>query len=322
MSRKVVKSKKWGRLFLALHLLLLTQITWWVIVFTKYVNTVKNLRLQLPGSMEGISQIENEAFRQKLMFFSESAFFALIASVALWILFRALRTEEKSLEAQRNFIEVITHESKTPLTALKLRLDSFSEKIANKCSEAELKRVLELAQQEVRRLTSIIEKALEVSRFEKPNLAQEPIPLHRLLQDLLEDLTVVLKEKSIALDLKLEENIHVTGDSWTLKTALQNIIENSIHYNQSSVKQLAISLSSQGGKAKIEIWDNGPGIPESERPLIFEKYFRGKAGKKTPGTGLGLYLTSQIILAHRGTVELERSEEGAKFVVSLPLEGR
>jgi signal transduction histidine kinase len=299
-----------------------TQISWWVIVFTKYVDTVKSLRLQLSGSSEVISQFENEAFRQKVMFFSESAFFALIASVALWILFRALRTEEKSLEAQRNFLEVITHESKTPLTALKLRLESLGEKITSRSNESDLMRALELSLQEVRRLTSIIEKSLEVSRVEKQSLVHESIPLDQLIQDLVLEIEPVFKEKQVHLDLKLENGIRLVGDSWTLKNAFKNLIENSLNYNQSNEKRLSISLSKAEGKAKICVWDNGPGVPENEKPLIFEKYFRGKAGKKVPGTGLGLYLTHQIIAAHGGSIELESNPQGAKFLIYLPLGAR
>jgi len=320
MSREFLKSKKWGRLFLALHLLLLTQIAWWVIVFTKYVDTVHSLRLQLPGGAEMFSQIENEARRQKLMFFSESAFFALIASIALWLLFRALKTEQKSREVQRNFIEVITHESKTPLTALKLRLESIQEKIGAQFSEAEVTRALELALLEVKRLTSIIEKSLEVSRVDKPKLMKEMLELAPLIKNVIQEMEPVILEKNIQVKLRLDDKVKISADSWALKNALQNLIENSLNYNQSPKKEISIELSEINDKAEISIKDNGPGIPEGERELIFEKYFRGKAGRRVPGTGLGLYLTKQIVLAHEGVIKLNPSQQGSHFSIIFPLE--
>ena len=146
---------------MAVFLLLLSQIAWWAIVFSRYVDTVEELKrtnAQLQSQLVGssgvdLSFISREAFRQKVMFFSESVFFALIASLALWLLFRALKTE-RSREGQRNFIEVLTHESKTPLTALKLRLESIKEKMADSSLTLDVQRALF----EVRRLTSIVER--------------------------------------------------------------------------------------------------------------------------------------------------------------------
>ena len=199
MSTKALNKKNWGLLFVALHLLLLSQIVWWAIVFPRYVETVKELKLQnsfLASQTKNLSvisqsEVEKEAFHQKVMFLSESAFFALIASLALWLLFRALKKEEKSREIQRNFIEVLTHESKTPLTALKLLLESAKEKLSQAPPSEDLRRALD----EVRRLSGIFDKALELNRLERYTFSFEEIDLGELTLSLLKRMEPVFKEK-------------------------------------------------------------------------------------------------------------------------------
>ena len=199
MSTKALNKKNWGLLFVALHLLLLSQIVWWAIVFPRYVETVKELKLQnsfLASQTKNLSvisqsEVEKEAFHQKVMLLSESAFFALIASLALWLLFRALKKEEKSREIQRNFIEVLTHESKTPLTALKLLLESAKEKLSQAPPSEDLRRALD----EVRRLSGIFDKALELNRLERYTFSFEEIDLGELTLSLLKRMEPVFKEK-------------------------------------------------------------------------------------------------------------------------------
>jgi len=325
MPGKTLKQKRWGRLFLALHLLLISQIAWWAIVFSRYVNQVSELKLRnafLESSQNqsvSLSQsaVEKEAFHQKAMFFSESAFFALIASLALWLLFRALRTEEKSREIQRNFIEVLTHESKTPLTALKLLLESAREKVTQVPASDDLRRALE----EVRRLAGIIDKALELNRLERYSFSFEEIDLGELTESILKRMEPVFKERNVKVESALKKGILLSGDAFGLLNSIQSLIENSVFYNNAPDKLMSVTLQELSGKAVLSVKDNGPGIPKQEEELVFERFFRGKAGKRVAGTGLGLYLTRQVILAHKGSIQLIPGASGAHFEIQLPLKG-
>jgi signal transduction histidine kinase len=323
MFKRSLNQKKWGLLFLALHLLLLSQVLWWVIVFCRDVDLVKNLRTQNLFFSEklgivaetSLGIIEKEARHQKIMFLSESSFFALVASLALWLLFKGLKREEKTLKAQRNFIEVISHESKTPLTALKLRLESIKEKFAENSISIDIDRALE----EVRRLSRILEKALELNRMERYSLAQEPVDIGHLISDLLRRMEPLLRERKILINCNLEEGLTVRGDSYGLQNSLQSLIENAVQYNDSAEKKVTVGLTRCDAEVVLSVQDNGPGVPKKEEALIFDRFYRGRSGKKVPGTGLGLYLAQQIIQAHQGVLRLVRSKEGAHFEIKLPL---
>lgn len=325
MSTKALNKRNWGRLFVALHLLLISQIVWWAIVFSRYVNTVKDLKLrnaffeaqtsgQSPVSQE---DVEKEAFHQKTMFLSESAFFAVIASLALWLLFQALKKEEKSREIQRNFIEVLTHESKTPLTALKLLLESAKEKLTQSPATDELKKALD----EVRRLSSIVDKALELNRLERYTFSFEEIDLGELTRSILKRMEPVFREKNVKVEYRLMDGLVLRGDSFGLLSSIQSLIENSVIYNDAPDKRVEVELKSLLGKAILSVKDNGPGISEQESPFIFERFYRGKTGKRVAGTGLGLYLTKQVVLAHKGSIRLVPEPAGAHFEIQLPIGG-
>jgi signal transduction histidine kinase len=324
MPERTLKQRKWGFLFLALHLLLLSQVLWWGIVFCRDVNSLKELKIRnhwLQTQLGRENQVtlevfEREALHQKVMFLSESVFFALVASLALWLLFKALRTEEKSRVSQRNFIEVISHESKTPLTALKLRLESVKEKLG----EAPLTRDLNLALEEVRRLSSILEKSLELNRMERYSFSFELVDLSQLVSEVLRRMDPVFKEKQIDVHSQLSSGLVVRGDSFGLQNSIQSLIENSVLYNDAKEKALSVELNQQLGSVLFSVKDNGSGIAEKDEPFIFDRFYRGKAGKKVPGTGLGLYLTKQIISAHQGILRLVRSGQGAHFEIQLPLQ--
>lgn len=310
-------------MFLALHLLLISQIVWWAIVFSRYVNSNKELKLrnsvlesQLKlGTAIPLEKLEREVFHQKTMFLSESVFFAVIASLALWLLFRALKTEERSRKSQRNFIEVLTHESKTPLTALKLRLESIREKLGENPLSEDLRRALE----EVRRLIGIFDKSLELNRLERYTLSFEEVNLGELTSSILRRMEPLFKEKDVRVECELPGNMWVRGDSFGLQNSIQGILENSVIYNDSKQKKLVVSLKKSDHSAVLSVQDNGPGVPPVESEFIFERFYRGKAGKRVPGTGLGLYLSRQIIAAHKGVLRLVPDNLGAHFEIKLPL---
>lgn len=323
MSQRTLKQKKWGWLFLALFLLLLSQVFWWAIVFCRDVNVIQQLKTQVHqlSSQLGIAGLGNsesffqEATRQKTMFISESIFFALVASLALWLLFRALKREEKTLKTQRDFIEVISHESKTPLTALKLRLESVREKSTDKVVRDDLNRALD----EVRRLSGILHKALELNRVEMYSYNKDVFDLGDLMSQLLKRMEPVFNQKEVELKSELEPSLLVHGDAFGIQNSIQSVIENGVHYNDSPQKRLTVKVTKENNQAIIMIADNGPGITEKEESFIFDKFFRGKAGKKVPGTGLGLYLAKQIVSNHYGVLRLVKSKVGAQFEIRLPL---
>ena len=324
MPEQTQKQRRWGAVFTAICVLLMAQVTWWTWVFYRDVDLIKELKIknhwlevQL-GSLKGLplSVFEDEAFHRRFMFISEGAFFAAMACLALWLLYRALRSEEKSREVQRNFIEVVSHESKTPLTALKLRLEAIAE------SNPEHAKDIHLSLEEVRRLSSILEKALQLNRLEKYSFTFEQIDLALVVQEVLKRMEPVFSSKKVAVTKELQEGLLIKGDVFAVQNTVQTLLENSVLYNESENKELRVEVRPELSRVILSVSDNGPGISEKESEKVFERFYRGRSGRKVPGTGLGLYIARAIVQAHQGVIRLIRDGAGAHFEIEFPLTTR
>jgi two-component system, OmpR family, sensor histidine kinase CiaH len=317
-----VTQKRWVKLFVAVSVLMLTQVAWWLDVFSRNVKTIAELKqenatlrgiVNQPGVLESI---KTTAYHKQLMFFSETFVFAALTGFGLYLLFRALRFQEKARETQKQFIETMTHESKTPLTALKLRLESIIEKNQG---ESQLSKELGQSLEEVRRLGSVFEKALHLNRMENYAFRFEEIPFSDTVKEVIRRMDPLFRQKSVKVTVTVAENVWVRGDLFGLQNTVQSLLENAVLYNDKVAKEVQIELREQSSEVSLKIADNGPGIPETEKEKIFEKFYRAKTSRRIPGTGLGLYLTKHIVESHSGKIELKSNvQDGACFEVRLP----
>ncbi len=128
MAQTPPTHRRWIILFYAVALLVLAQVSWWATLFLREVHQaadVKTSYLRLlektgeakPPHVQSDAQIYNEVQRRRVMFVSESLFFAAMTCFGLFLIFQSLRAEARSREIQKNFVEIVSHESKTPLTA-------------------------------------------------------------------------------------------------------------------------------------------------------------------------------------------------------------
>lgn len=312
--------------FAAIALLVLTQLTWWAWNFLEQVDVVAELRssnLALHSMLENVSPsedalrvIERQAERRRLMFISESGFFALLTVWALFLLYRAFRREEQSRRLQKNFIEVVSHESKTPLTALKLRLESLRDpNIDDKERAMEIEGGLE----EVRRLISTFEKMLTLHRTERRALFLQPEPLEDVVAAVLRRLGPLLKKNEVEVACVCPAEARVLGDRAGLETSIQCLIENSVLHNPRAGRRIWIEVEPRDRHWLLKIRDNGPGVAQVDREPIFAKFTRGSGPRTVPGTGLGLYIARTIAEAHHGWLRLTASDErGSTFELEIP----
>ncbi|MBN2720071.1 MAG: GAF domain-containing sensor histidine kinase [Proteobacteria bacterium] len=225
-------------------------------------------------------------------------------------------------------ISTVSHELRTPLTSIQ----GFSEfLIRSRDVPGHLERYLHIINNESRRLGRLINDFLDLARFESGQLTLTKEPFDPL--EVVESAVRLLNLQ--AESIKATVRIHVDGELSNLiadrdrvEQALVNLIANSIQYGGQGV-EIEIGLYQDEERTIFEISDNGPGIPEEELPLIFNRFFRGTpAGENEDqqtgpkGTGLGLSLTKEIIQRHGGTISAA-SVPGRKtfFQFSLPTLG-
>lgn len=317
---ELTRHRKWRALFIAVSILIFMQVLWWTTAFLRTVDHVAVLEHSLAKVSQGVNggdAIENRLFRAKFMFLSEGITFLVLLCFGLYLLFRSLKAEEKTLKMQRNFAEILTHESKTPLTALKLRLENILE---NRKDEA-LTKELKLSLDEVRRLSSIIEKAISLNRIEASHFVFDEIAVEEVVRQVTKRLEPLFKSHQVEVTLDLQEDSVVKADFLAIQNTVQSLIENAVYYNDRPEKKVLISLKKGMHDLTLSVSDNGPGISLEERQKVFDRFYRGVSVRRIPGTGLGLYLSKLIVEAHKGAIRLVEGEKGCSFEIRLPLYG-
>lgn len=231
-----------------------------------------------------------------------------------------LRNRLSELEQQRTrFLQHVSHELKTPLTAIHEGVALLDEKVAGPLTsqQAELTHILN---DNCHRLQSLIENLLRFRASELGNMQALPRPLRF-------DMVVeqVLRDQSPALqagDIRIVQNLarlNVMGDEEQLRVAIDNLLVNAVRYSPPG-GSIEISLYGQGDWAIFEIADEGPGIPAEEGDRIFEAFYQGKPPERSyiQGSGLGLAIAAEYLEMNKGRVTLLDSTIGAHFRVYIP----
>lgn len=224
-------------------------------------------------------------------------------------------------EARQNFASNVSHELKTPLASMKVLSDSL---LSQEGMPEELYReFLVDITNEIERMTNIINDLLMMVKLDK-NSAQmqiSNISINDLIEQLLKRLRPIAAERNIELVYESYRPIMADVDEVKLSIALNNLIENAIKYNYDD-GWVRVTLNADHKFFYIKIEDSGVGIPEDVQDKIFERFFRVDTARSrdTGGTGLGLSLTRNTILLHRGSIKLfSKEKEGSTFTVRIPL---
>jgi len=225
---------------------------------------------------------------------------------------------------QRNFIDNFTHELKTPVTSLKLYLETFRK---HEFSRDEQIKYIGYMVQDADRLSNNITRILDLARLESRTYEEKFV-----IEDLV-DVTGKFIEKNGHLFSGSEIKIHNPDGKTFLypvslslfEMLLMNLITNGIKYNESEIPRLDITFSQGLRKMRIHFEDNGIGIPKPETRKIFRKFYQiGRSKDMTAkGTGIGLHLVESIARIHKGKIIAESKENGrgSVFTLILPVKG-
>ena len=225
---------------------------------------------------------------------------------------------DKAFSSQKQFIQDISHEFKTPLTILKGELEITLKRIR---SSQEYESILRSSLEEIDNMSKIVEELLTLARFDSKEAALEvaPLDLNLLLKEVLSDIKILAAEKDIEINFASKEEIILKADKKQLRRVFMNLLDNAIKYTPRNGKITLNSLKEKN-LAKIEINDTGIGIPQDEIPYIFDRFYRLDKSRSSTGFGLGLSIAKSIVEAHKGSIEVEsKLNEGASFTVYLPL---
>ena len=227
-------------------------------------------------------------------------------------------------EMRRDFVANVSHEIKTPVTAIKASVETLEE--AGSELPEPLRKFLRIIERHADRLSALVSDVLSISALES-NPSTQGMRFSFKRESLLDILTTAkelcrskAEAAGVALELECSPEVVVTADSSLLEQAVVNLIDNAVKYSPSG-SAVTISGRTAGNRVEIRVADHGCGIDPKEHERIFERFYRvDKArSRKFGGTGLGLSIVKHIVLAHEGTVRVESAPgKGAVFIIELP----
>ncbi len=238
---------------------------------------------------------------------------------------RLLKTAQEAVRLRDDFLSIASHELKTPLTPLSLKLQVLA-RLADSEQSGELNRRLardvETMRRQVKRLTYLINDLLDVTRISngRMKLELEEVELAGLVRDVASRFEPEAERVEGKLDVHLDGPLTGRWDRLRLEQVVTNLLSNALKYGPG--KPIQVRLEAAGGLARLTVRDEGIGIEPEYLARIFEKFERAVSGRHYGGLGLGLYITRQIVNALGGRVAVESTpQQGAVFTVELPLRG-
>lgn len=214
---------------------------------------------------------------------------------------------------QRRFADDAGHELRTPITVIRGNLELLSD------DPDERRETLHLVRRELDGMSRIVEDLLALAKAEQPDFVKpHPIDLPEFMGEM-ETRARALGDRPLTVEPS--DPIVFMGDSQRLQQAVMNLIRNAYEHTPTDAK-VSMGAESDGTDLRIHVSDTGAGIPEEERSVIFERFARGRAGRRTTtGAGLGLPIVAAIARGHGGSLEVEsRPDSGTRFSIIIPLE--
>jgi len=308
-------------LFISIAVVLFAQAVWWVALMAKLFNEKVSMATELGADRDYLDVIQAEEISRQIMIGTEGIFFLLLVGIGCWLIYRALVKNEELKFAQQNFLMAVTHELKTPLSSMKIYLDTL---VSEKIPQEKKLTIIPRLKDDVNRLEHLVENILEAGRFERSGyqIHRDPFDFIEFLNFSLE----TLKKHSLKNELEIEkinfpEEYFFNGDRQALKRALEAILENSLKYSDKEIIKIKITFAADKKHLYLTISDNGIGLEKKNKDLIFERFYRiGQViNQSKPGTGLGLYLCREVILAHGGDISVDSPGlgQGVEFKIQL-----
>lgn len=227
-----------------------------------------------------------------------------------------LDSVQRQMRLQDDFVSTISHELRTPLGFIKgystslLRQDTTWD-------EATQREFLSIIDEETDRLAKLIEDMLESARLQSKTIQFKfsPIRLDAVVRDVAA--RVKTHHPQLEIELKFDALPPVLGDGVRLSQVFENLFSNAIKYAPGA--KITVDGKRAGNKVRLYFTDEGEGIPEEYIPFLFERFYRVPGERTVTGTGLGLYICKQIVMAHHGNIWVESVlDRGTTFLIELP----
>jgi len=228
---------------------------------------------------------------------------------------------------RKNLISRVSHELKTPLVSVSGGCELLLTIHGDKLNKDELE-IVELIEKGGKRLKHLVDNLIDISRieYEKFKLIKESTDLSALIREISNELIYSIRERNISLNLALPETLYIELDKVRIEQVIMNLLSNAIK-NTPPDGDIYVNLKKKENSAEFSIRDTGIGVSQEEMNMLFtrfgkiERYGEGYEYIDIQGTGLGLYISKEIVDSHKGEIRAESAgrNKGSTFIVELPL---
>lgn len=276
------------------------------------------LGMKLRGTT--IASISNKFLRTEFLILGG---LSLLMAVGMFFTYRNVTRELALAKLKSDFVSNVSHELRTPLALIRLYAETLE--LGRIATPAKQHEYHEIIRKESERLSSLINNILDFSRIEagKKEYNFRDTDVADLVRSTLESYRYEIEQNGFQFEQKIDDNVPpLRVDREAIARSVLNLVNNAVKYSATD-KYLRVSLYRSNGSVNLEVVDHGIGIPPSEQPKIFEKFYRvgDPLVHNTKGSGLGLSLVRHIVRAHNGDVTVESTPgKGSKFVITLPVQ--
>lgn len=235
-----------------------------------------------------------------------------------------LKNEQEAVKSRDEFLSIASHELKTPLTSLSLQAQIYERGLEKEdeefYSKTKVKKLVTLVSRQIGRLTRLIDDMLDVSRISSNKLSidKHVFDLSVLIEEMIERLSTIFINNSLEVP-SFEPIGNAIGywDRFRIEQVIENLITNAIRYGNG--KPVTISLSASEDAVRLSVKDQGMGISQQAMGKIFNRFERSVDASEVSGLGLGLFISKQIVIAHKGRIWVESEiGKGSNFIIELP----
>ncbi|MDM1049856.1 MULTISPECIES: sensor histidine kinase [Sphingobacterium] len=254
---------------------------------------------------------------RKGMIIGEGLIFMLIFIWGALKLKKQVKREHEINTQQQNFLLAVTHELKSPLASVKLYIQTI---LKRELDREQQKVFLSNSLKDIERLDDLVENVLLSTKLENRayQLPKEVFDMSDLVEQIIDRLQKnACKTQVIKADL--DEHIKLKADKFAITNVITNLVENAVKYSP-ACGMIYVKLKEEGGNLIFSVADHGIGIPDEEKRLIFNKFYRvgSEATRKTKGTGLGLYIVRTVLQKHNASIRVKDNKpSGSIFEVTF-----